>query len=250
MINGSATGFFKSFLGIHQGDPLSSALFVIASEFLRKELEELFNNGTRMHYVAKVGDISHLAFADDMIIFIQLSKHALCRTEQFLQFYQKESGQKINANKSFFICFNKVSTSKVKMVASIFGFKQQHLPFTICDWPNPPMFQVSDFIWNRNGININYLNGCMMPSDIVSLVVRTPFTLIDKDAIICSLLSLASFSISDTWNAVRSKKNISTVSKVIWSELIPLKILFFGWRLLSNFLHLDDTLQAQGLNLS
>ncbi|VFQ60212.1 unnamed protein product [Cuscuta campestris] len=70
LINGSPCGFFKMMRGVKQGDPLSPLLFILASEGLSRMLKKTMESG----YISPFNTgrnilISHLAFADDIIIF-------------------------------------------------------------------------------------------------------------------------------------------------------------------------------------
>lgn len=69
LLNGSPTGFFQSSRGIKQGDPLSPYLFI--SEVLSRGLNQLLLTGRMEPYALPRGFklLSHLSFADDIIIF-------------------------------------------------------------------------------------------------------------------------------------------------------------------------------------
>lgn len=66
-MNGSPTGFFHSSRGLRQGDPLSSFLFIIVTEALRRFTKKLEESGLLAGFLVSEGapPISHLQFADD-----------------------------------------------------------------------------------------------------------------------------------------------------------------------------------------
>ena len=68
-INGSLHGFFKGQQGIRRGDPISPFLLVLCLEYLLRSLKQLkekrdFNS----HPKCQGLNITHLAFADDLIL--------------------------------------------------------------------------------------------------------------------------------------------------------------------------------------
>ena len=76
LINGSPIGFFQSSRGLRQGDPLIPYLFVIGME----ALSCLINRAVEGNYLSggRVADgrgedlsISHLLYADDMLVFCE-----------------------------------------------------------------------------------------------------------------------------------------------------------------------------------
>ncbi|GFZ21489.1 similar to CYCLIN D3;2 [Actinidia rufa] len=68
--NGHCHGFFKGKRGLRQGDPLSPYLFVICLEYLSRALGSLRDNPD-FNFHPKCGGlkITHLAFADDLVLF-------------------------------------------------------------------------------------------------------------------------------------------------------------------------------------
>lgn len=88
IINGSAKGFIKSQHGLRQGEPLSPALFIIVGEYLFRGLNRLFEESPELYYDTKKGlKVSHLAYADDLIVFTKGSKVGLKLVMGFLQHY-------------------------------------------------------------------------------------------------------------------------------------------------------------------
>ncbi|XP_073118526.1 uncharacterized protein [Henckelia pumila] len=92
-INGTLSGFFPSNRGLRQGDPLSPLLFVIAAEYLSKGLDNLFSRHRSLNY--RIGwpfCLSHLAYADDIIIFSNGSIPGIRTLRDFSHHYKHCSG--------------------------------------------------------------------------------------------------------------------------------------------------------------
>ncbi|KAL0289405.1 UNVERIFIED_CONTAM: hypothetical protein Scaly_2703800 [Sesamum calycinum] len=104
LVNGETAGFFKSTRGLRQGNTISPALFIIAAEALSKGIDHLFNGNPDMYFQAKCEvKISHLSYADDVIIFTNCKEAGLLRLMNFLRKFEEQSGQQINQAKSAFI---------------------------------------------------------------------------------------------------------------------------------------------------
>ena len=89
IINGGSHGFFKSSRGLRQGDPLSPMLFVIEAEVLSRGLNNLTQQVGFVGFRVPRGcpTVTHLAFADDVIIFSNGSTAALKAIMQVLGEY-------------------------------------------------------------------------------------------------------------------------------------------------------------------
>lgn len=70
-VNGNGRGSFSLNRGLRQGDPLSPYLFIIATEVFGIGLKFLHSNHDSLHFHShrEVPLISHLAYADDILIF-------------------------------------------------------------------------------------------------------------------------------------------------------------------------------------
>lgn len=70
LINGVPTAPFNTKKSLRQGDPLSPYLFVLAMEYLNRQLQTL-KNQPDFNFHPKCGKlfITHLGFADDLLLF-------------------------------------------------------------------------------------------------------------------------------------------------------------------------------------
>lgn len=104
LLNGSPSGFFQASRGIKQGDPLSPYLFILAPEALSRGLNDRFDRGLirPFHVPRGCSPVSHLAFADDVVIFLRDDPTSISNLMDFLREYEAASGQLINLEKSHF----------------------------------------------------------------------------------------------------------------------------------------------------
>ena len=131
LINGSPSGFFRSFRGLRQGDPLSPYLFVIGMEalscLLKRAVEGNFISGCR--FGGRDGGeivISHLLYADDTIIFCDANAEQLMYLRWTLMWFEAFSGLKINMFKSEIIPLGRVDN--VEALAAELGCGVGSLP--------------------------------------------------------------------------------------------------------------------------
>lgn len=100
-INGVSGGFFKSTTCLRQGDPLSPYLFVLAMEVFSSLLRSRFEAGY-VHYHPGTADlhISHLMFADDVMIFFDGGSSSLHGINEALEDFASWSGLCMNKDKT------------------------------------------------------------------------------------------------------------------------------------------------------
>ena len=114
IVNGAPQGFFKSSRGIRQGDPISPGLFVLCVEVLSLHLNSLSRRPGFVPFKVPKGCpiVTHLAYADDIIIFSSSMKRSLQLVMQVLEDYKSISGQKVNQQKSGFLSHSSLSVAR------------------------------------------------------------------------------------------------------------------------------------------
>ncbi|XP_031100850.1 uncharacterized protein LOC116004818 [Ipomoea triloba] len=131
LVNGVSCGFFKPSRGVKQGDPLSPLLFILVSEALSRSLLLHYGSGLISPYETsfRCPIITHLGFADDIIIFANGGVNSLRNLSKVLKIYQQASGQKINSDKSFFITSKHCNLNRITAMEEILDMKRSSLPF-------------------------------------------------------------------------------------------------------------------------
>ena len=119
LINGVAHGNIMPSRGLHQGDPLSSYLFLLCAN----GFSSLINKAIRSHTMSGLlicrgyPMISHLFFADDSLLFYKVSSQECQHLIDILRLYKVASGQKINTDKSSM--FFSANTPKEKKIETL-----------------------------------------------------------------------------------------------------------------------------------
>ncbi|KAL2526355.1 Uncharacterized protein Adt_11409 [Abeliophyllum distichum] len=94
LLNGRTCGFFPSSRGLRQGDPISPSLFILAADYFSRILTRQYQQIASMAYIHGWDAlISHLCFADDMIIFANSQKQSIRRVLHCIEHYERASGQ-------------------------------------------------------------------------------------------------------------------------------------------------------------
>lgn len=133
-VNGVTRGFFKSNKGLRQGDPVSPYLFVLAMEVFSKLLHSRFQ-ASYIHYHPKTSDlsISHLMFADDVMIFFDGRSSSLHRICEALDDFASWSGLHVNKDKThlFHAGLDSCESTSIEK----FGFPTGSLPIRYLGLP-------------------------------------------------------------------------------------------------------------------
>ncbi|XP_010544445.1 PREDICTED: uncharacterized protein LOC104817065 [Tarenaya hassleriana] len=127
-INGELAGFFESQRGLRQGDPLSPYLFILAIEVLSKLLDRASSEGTlKSHSKCGRPRVTHLAFADDVIIFSKADTGSLAEIKQILNEFGHISGLDVNEAKSE-VFFSGLTEAEVSPLLPILGYRHGTFP--------------------------------------------------------------------------------------------------------------------------
>lgn len=136
--NGELIGFFPGKKGLRQGDPISSSLFVLAMDILSKKLDRAAQSRQfGIHHWCSYPLITHLSFADDMLIFFDGSTASLGVIIQLLNEFHSGSGLCLNLAKTGLFVDGANHTVSREMAAS-FGLSQGSLPVRYLGLPLMP----------------------------------------------------------------------------------------------------------------
>jgi hypothetical protein len=121
LLDGSPFGLFHPTRGLRQGDPLSPFLFILGSEILSRLIlkEELLGNLHGIKIARQSPPVSHLLFADDLMIFSKATDREANAIVHCLSTYSYWSGQKINRSKSSLFLSKNCRSSTISAMKSI-----------------------------------------------------------------------------------------------------------------------------------
>ena len=150
LVNGSPTGFFNSSCGIRQGDSLSPLLFLLIIEVLSRLLKRTEDGGFLCGFQAgshRQGGlkISHLLFADDIILFCVASREQLLYIRMVLIFFEAITGLRVNSGKSEIVLVGGVENLNV--LTRVLCCRVGSLPMTYLGMPLGAHYKDSS-IWN------------------------------------------------------------------------------------------------------
>lgn len=101
VINGELRGFFEGKRGLQQGDPLSPFLFVVCVEMMSRILGSV-DEDTRFRFHPKCDKLrlTHVCFADDLILFCRGDMGSLMCIKKKLEIFLQASGLAVNLQKN------------------------------------------------------------------------------------------------------------------------------------------------------
>lgn len=127
--NGTVNGYFKGTRGLRQGDPLSPYLFVIAMNCLSHMLNDAASQ-TRLKYHSNCKKIklTHLSFADDLLIFTEGNIESVQCVLQVLKEFEARSGLAVSMQKTSFYASG-LSEDEINRIQASTGMACGNLPF-------------------------------------------------------------------------------------------------------------------------
>lgn len=102
LLNRSPFGYFSAGRGFRQGDPMSLALFTIFSDLLSRMIAKAEMDGqiSSVKVAQTSPRITHLMYADDVVIYCKASEAEARVVNAILQEYCHATGQELNWSKS------------------------------------------------------------------------------------------------------------------------------------------------------
>ncbi|XP_056844021.1 uncharacterized protein LOC130496191 [Raphanus sativus] len=127
--NGMVNGYFKGKRGLRQGDPLSPYLFVIAMNCLSFMLNKaVVANKLKFHAKCEKAKLTHLSFADDLLIFIDGSIESVQNVLMILREFENRSGLAVSLQKTSFFASG-MDQEEIDTIQASTGMSHGSLPF-------------------------------------------------------------------------------------------------------------------------
>ncbi|KAH0768980.1 hypothetical protein KY290_012961 [Solanum tuberosum] len=129
VVNGEHTEPFDAARWLRQGDPMSPYLFAIAMEYLSRFLNELQGDkGFKFHPRCAKLIITHLSFADDLIMFSRGDMKSVAALQECFMQFSNASGLKANLGKSC-AYFRGMQAQVKEDILHHLGYSSGKLPF-------------------------------------------------------------------------------------------------------------------------
>jgi len=123
--NGNKSPPFKPTHGLRQGDPLSPYLFILCMEKLSIAIHNLVLQGNwdPIRMSATSPHLSHLLFADDVLLFTKAKKSQIRFIKDLFDRFSNASGLKTNLSKSRAFYSSGIPQQKISNLTSISGIR-------------------------------------------------------------------------------------------------------------------------------
>ena len=126
--NGRMHPPFPGKQGLRQGDPLSPLLFVLTMDYFSRIMRKISTNpGFSYHPNCRKLRLTHLMFADDLLIFSKANISSLMLVQDALQEFRSSTGLQANSSKSQLI-LGGCSESLHSQCLQLMQMAEAHLP--------------------------------------------------------------------------------------------------------------------------
>ncbi|PKU87614.1 Putative ribonuclease H protein [Dendrobium catenatum] len=122
IINGRNSKWIMAYSGFRQGCPLSPYLYILCSQLLSNSIHERGSN-IGIQISSRGPKITHLLYADDVIIFSQCSKDIAKEVKRIVDDFCSWTGQRVNDSKSQIMFGNVVGNQMRKKITKVLNFK-------------------------------------------------------------------------------------------------------------------------------
>jgi hypothetical protein len=125
LVNGGITKKLRPSRGLRQSDPLSPYLFILDQEVLSRLIDREFFQGSISGVKMTVNGpaFTHVMYADDIMLFAKANSREVQILDNCLVTYCEWSGQRINRNKSGFICSKLVARDRKRDIKLLLDMK-------------------------------------------------------------------------------------------------------------------------------
>lgn len=123
ILKGDLSESFSDKRGIRQGDPLSPYLFVLCMEKLSHLIRTVVDIKRWKPFKASQSGppISHLFFADDLVLFYEASIDQASILKECMDFFCNLSGQAVNFDKFVLYCSPNINRDTVRSICRVCG---------------------------------------------------------------------------------------------------------------------------------
>lgn len=135
LINGSPYGYFGASRGLRQGCPLSPYLFVMVMELMSIIFQQQISQGKfGLHPRCKLTKLTHLCFADDVLVFFKGSCSAATTLKNCITEFTAYTGLEMNIHKTSLFS-SVVDADTLMEITSILDCSVEKLPIRYLGMP-------------------------------------------------------------------------------------------------------------------
>ncbi|KAF7842169.1 reverse transcriptase [Senna tora] len=145
LINGGMSNCINPFRGIRQGNPLSPYIFILCMEILSRLIDAKVKRKKWTPVKIKGVQISHLLFADDVLIFARTDSNSVSAVNSVLESFLQSLGLAINIEKSSIWFSPNTSAADRDMVTRSLRFREVPKPGKYLGFPLDLSRRISDF---------------------------------------------------------------------------------------------------------